>query len=270
MHALLRKFLFRGDKRYNCNETVTYTTHATYDYLDLILPLLERWRNPVSIAVYAPGNDFENAIEKIAHLRRCSEYSQLIASFVTFHLFFDLEFKPEQFSKKYFAAKRREAKFSTNCDSKAGVDVTFRSNNSLLYPINVARNIARENAQTHFVLAADIEMIPGANLTDSFMAMMKTGARFGDSSRKVVYVLPQFEQEKRLPIPANKKTLIGYMWKGQALVFHHRTCPKCQYFPDLYNWTRTDLKGIRIKYRAGQNTDSVYLQREKKWPCLVR
>ena len=41
--------------------------------------------------------------------------------------------------------------------------VTYRKNNSLLYPINVARNTARLLAQTLFVLPCDIELYPSIN-----------------------------------------------------------------------------------------------------------
>ena len=39
-------------------------------------------------------------------------------------------------------------------------DQTYRVKHRLDYPINVARNIARETAYTHFVFPADIELYP--------------------------------------------------------------------------------------------------------------
>lgn len=51
-------------------------------------------------------------------------------------------------------------------------NTTFRIQTGLLYPINIARNIARAAAQTYFVLASDIELYPSINLIPSFMEMI--------------------------------------------------------------------------------------------------
>ena len=39
-------------------------------------------------------------------------------------------------------------------------DVGYEERLGLLYPVNVARNIAREMATTHFVFANDAELLP--------------------------------------------------------------------------------------------------------------
>ena len=41
------------------SESVTYTTHATVKYLNLVTRVLQNWDGPISIAVYAPGYDLE-------------------------------------------------------------------------------------------------------------------------------------------------------------------------------------------------------------------
>ena len=42
------------------SETITFTTQSEYYYLDNLVPLLERWQGPVSLAVYTPGEDSIN------------------------------------------------------------------------------------------------------------------------------------------------------------------------------------------------------------------
>ena len=42
----------------------------------------------------------------------------------------------------------------------------------LLYPINIARNIARVTTNTHFFLAGDVEMYPSIGLAKDFMKMI--------------------------------------------------------------------------------------------------
>ena len=42
--------------------------------------------------------------------------------------------------------------------------VSYRSMNNLTYPVNVARNIARLSATSHFVFPSDIELYPSPGL----------------------------------------------------------------------------------------------------------
>lgn len=79
-----------------CWETLTYTTHADFTFLDNLEPLLERWRAPVSIAMYAPGTDIQPTVEAIKYLRNCA--SPLIAQLVTFHLYFSSKHVPKSVS----------------------------------------------------------------------------------------------------------------------------------------------------------------------------
>lgn len=54
---------------FKCHESVTYATHGTMDFLKHLVPLVQRWRGPVSMTVYAPGSDFQRAIKAIYFYR---------------------------------------------------------------------------------------------------------------------------------------------------------------------------------------------------------
>lgn len=79
-----------------CWESVTYTTHADYTFLDNLEPLLERWRAPISIAMHAPGTDFAATIDAIKYLRNCA--NPLVSQLVTFHVFFSSKHVPKAVS----------------------------------------------------------------------------------------------------------------------------------------------------------------------------
>lgn len=79
---------------FKCHETITYTTHADYTFLGNVETLVDRWNGPVSIAVYAPGDDFVIALKSIAYLRDCR--NPKIKKFVTFHIFFDTDHYPAE------------------------------------------------------------------------------------------------------------------------------------------------------------------------------
>lgn len=83
-----------ADKRFKCHESITYSTHADYSFMDNLVPLVERWKGPVSIAMHAPGSDFENTIDSIAYLRDCT--TPLIKEYVTFHVFFSTKHVPKE------------------------------------------------------------------------------------------------------------------------------------------------------------------------------
>lgn len=82
----------RAKRTFHCYESVTYTTHAEYAFLYNLATLVIRWRGPISVAVYAPGDDFSSAVNNIAYLRNCG--SPLIRKYVTFHLFFPNDHVP--------------------------------------------------------------------------------------------------------------------------------------------------------------------------------
>lgn len=76
----------KAAEEFNCDATITYTTHGDYTFLDNLPVLVERWQGPVSVALYSPGYDFNATLESIAYLRNCE--NGLIRTFVSFHVFF--------------------------------------------------------------------------------------------------------------------------------------------------------------------------------------
>ena len=61
----------RAGRQFNCAETITYTTHGQFTFLDNLEPLLERWQGPISVSVYAPGSDLEATLDVILYFRSC-------------------------------------------------------------------------------------------------------------------------------------------------------------------------------------------------------
>lgn len=86
-----------AEKRFRCHESVTYTTHADFTFLDNLVPVVVRWNGPVSIALYAPGDDFEKTVDSIEYLRRCTV--KTVWNFVTFHIVFRSKHLPKRVRK---------------------------------------------------------------------------------------------------------------------------------------------------------------------------
>ena len=55
--------------QFKCNSTITYTTHCDHTFLDNLEPLLKRWQGPISVALYTPGSDYEDAIKAMSYYR---------------------------------------------------------------------------------------------------------------------------------------------------------------------------------------------------------
>lgn len=127
----------------------------------------------MSIALYAPGIDFNRTLQAIAYLRNCHDQRLLVQQFVSFHIFSETQFKPQSFSRNF-----SDVEENFNCSSSEDLpefphNQTFKAMNKLLYPINVGRNLAREAALTHFVLPSDIELYPSPGLVSGFLEMIR-------------------------------------------------------------------------------------------------
>lgn len=86
----------------------------------------------------------------------------------------------------------------------------YKNEKKLLYPVNVGRNIARETAVTHYVLASDIELYPSPDLPSRFLEMIREREQpelFKPNPK--VFVLPIFEVNEKSKPPQNKTSLVS-------------------------------------------------------------
>ncbi|XP_044262843.1 beta-1,4-glucuronyltransferase 1-like [Tribolium madens] len=220
----------KASKRFKCHESVTITTQGDFTFLENLSTLVERWEGPISIALYAPGTDFGRTIDSIRYLRHCD--SPLIAKFVTFHIFFDGEHTPKQI------VKPEEDFFDCGQNPPFRTNSTYKNSKNLLYPINVGRNVARELAQTHFILPLDIELFPNPGFIPKFLSMIARNHPPLNRPNPRVFPLPVFEIESGLKLPNNKTQLRELLTKNLAIPFHKDICFSCHNIPDLQKWTQ--------------------------------
>ena len=64
-------------------------------------------QGPVSVAVYAPGDDFNATVNTILYLRDC--WAEGIKKYVTFHLFFHVNHTPK---KVRWSSRSREEEWN--------------------------------------------------------------------------------------------------------------------------------------------------------------
>lgn len=94
--------------------------------------------------------------------------------------------------------------------SNVNVAKMYKTEKKLLYPVNVGRNVARESAMTHYVLASDIELYPSPNLPTKFLEMIKLRDQPAlNKPNPKLFVLPIFEVDENSQPPENKTLLVG-------------------------------------------------------------
>ncbi|KFB38958.1 AGAP009403-PA-like protein [Anopheles sinensis] len=234
-----------GDLR--CYETITYTTHADYTFLDNLVPLLERWNAPVSLALHAPGTDFVPTINSIKYLRDCIPESHLVRQFVTFHIYFSSKHIPKLVPKH-----NQVLDTPYNCSLaipyfNVSAAQLYKTQKKLLYPVNVGRNIARDAAMTHFLLASDIELYPNPGLVHKFLEMIARNEPVLQRKNPRVFPLPIFEVDNNSPVPRDKAELQELLRSGKAIPFHKRVCSSCHGVPKSKEWiaaNETDDLGV--------------------------
>jgi beta-1,4-glucuronyltransferase 1 len=231
----------RADKRFHCNESITYTTHCDPTFLDNLEPLLERWQGPVSIGVYAPGSDYETTIRIIQFYRMCSK-SLLVKTLATFHLFFDADHMP----KDPILDQESFAQFKVNCDDDDPLkrqSESYKRLRDLDYPVNVARNIARETANTHFIFPSDIELYPSPGTINAFLDMIRRDPSLfrSTSKRPKVFVNAIFEIREGHNLPQNKRELVQMLDDQIVIPFHQHLCRNCHELPREADW-KLDLE----------------------------
>lgn len=236
----------RATSRFRCAQSITFTTHGDIRFLDNLLILTDRWRGPISVAVHTPGEDFITMLEAIWHLRECSG-TTLIKEYVTFHFYFHHQHAPEEV---YSPEKAGNLTFDcTKPRPYINVNTSnlYKSKNELIYPVNLARNIARDSSQTHYVLAADIELYPSLGIIDKFLTMIAESNDPRLKRDKIVFSLHPFEVEKNQTIPNTKTELRKLLKTDMAVPFHKFVCKSCHYVPKGNQWQEAEeTQGLSI------------------------
>jgi len=144
-----------------------------------------------------------------------------------------------------------ESTFNVSCSEKEpwlSGNSSYRNANKILYPVNVARNVAKYEANTYFVLPSDIELYPNPNVIPRFLKMIAGDHTLVNTDPPKVFVLPIFEVSAKYQAPSSKEELVEHYRKKDVVVFHKYTCPQCQRLPELEKWLKTseDMDAMQV------------------------
>ncbi|KAI1292338.1 Beta-1,4-glucuronyltransferase 1 [Halotydeus destructor] len=225
-------------------DDVTLTTQGSFEFLYHAEPLCQRWDGPVSVAVYAPGDDFKISVQIINYLRRCRD--PCVKSNVTWHFIFDTIYGPSLDNVTNPSSLNTKSIVNCSLNNDEILQVyksNFRAAHKNPYPINVVRNVARSQSRTKYVLASDIELYPSLHVVSMFKDLKAREEAnlvpLAKSDIPHTYVLPIFEVKAGLKPPLTKTDLVNMAKAGDAIFFHKWVCDQCQNFPDRDKWLST-------------------------------
>lgn len=183
---------------------ITLVTHCSVDRLHHMIDIIDTWDGPMSVSIYAPGDDAAFAEDAIDGLRLC--WPKLRRT-TTFHLLYpnDIAMSANMTrvgSFAYYSCKDITRKiFQRSGEMAAESKERGYSSDISRYPHNILRNLAMNGVLTEFALSIDIDLVPNESLRRDFLAFVKNTSThrnriYGDSPEspsKTVYILPAFE-----------------------------------------------------------------------------
>ncbi|XP_050443420.1 beta-1,4-glucuronyltransferase 1-like [Adelges cooleyi] len=195
---------------------ICLATQSSFDRLFNIVELAGNWNGPISMAVYAAGDELFYLQDYVKFLRRC--YKTILHT-VTFHLALPANKLPE-----YSLSGHSTDTFSCHQNPKEVLLALIenlpenlkRWRTRMPYPQNHLRNLARFNCQTHYSFVTDIDIIPSFNsarvLNEFLYARPKC--------LKCVYILPTYEVHQSAKSPNDFTQLMKLKNIGLARYFH--------------------------------------------------
>lgn len=109
------------------------------------------------------------------------------------------------------------------------------------YPVNVARNIAREAALTHFSIVCDIEFLPSPEIPKKFLEMIARNEATYLKKPKV-FLLATFQVGALSKVPWTKTELRGLLRDRKLIPLYTKNCSTidCRKLPTTDEWITAD------------------------------
>lgn len=220
------------------SNVLALATHTTINNLHHLDSLLERWQNPLSMAIFAHSQDVKFATALVYAL---SMFCPQIQALVDFHLVClsgEMAGFPEK-DREHFAGLDDCAAVFSRLETHRDKYKNYAIEGNVSYPNNLLRNVARSGTDASFVLVIDIDMVPSADLHQQFLAMVLKREPATDE----VFVLPAFEIRHVRKMPATKSELVQLYQVGEVRPFYEELCPRCQAPTNYSQWVNRHARG---------------------------
>lgn len=220
------------------SNVLALATHTTINNLHHLDSLLERWQNPLSVAIFAHGQDVKFATALVYAL---SFFCPQIQSLVDFHLVClsgEMASFPEQ-DHEHFAGLEDCSSVFSRLETYRDKHKNYAISGNISYPNNLLRNVARGGTDSSYILVIDIDMMPSVDLHRQFLAMVSNREPANDE----VFVLPAFEIRHARKMPGTKPELVQLYQVGEVRPFYEELCPRCQAPTNYSQWVNSHVRG---------------------------
>ncbi|XP_028330383.1 beta-1,4-glucuronyltransferase 1 [Gouania willdenowi] len=217
---------------------LSLATHTTINNLHHLDSLLERWQNPLSVAIFANGQDVKFSTALAYAL---SVFCPQIQALVDFHLVClsgETASFPEQ-DHEHFAGLEDCASVFSRLESHRDKHKNYAIGGNISYPNNLLRNVARSGTESSYILVIDIDMMPSSDLHQQFLDMMMRREVANDE----VFVLPAFEIRHARKMPSTKAELVQLYQVGEVRPFYEELCARCQAPTNYSQWVNSHVRG---------------------------
>ncbi len=188
-----RNFYATGHKwdELSRNRKVCLGAQTSLDRLYWLLETIENWSGPISISLFAPDVEYQASILFISYLRRCFPS---IRDQVSFHLTFPAAHPPSESEKiheisGHMSCQEPKDVLSKLISKRESSMLKWRE--TLEYPQNLLRNLAKNGCQTEFTFIPDIDMIPIPGLAEDLDAFLAEEEQ--ENCDKCAFVVPTYE-----------------------------------------------------------------------------
>uniref|UniRef100_A0AC35TR61 N-acetyllactosaminide beta-1,3-N-acetylglucosaminyltransferase n=1 Tax=Rhabditophanes sp. KR3021 TaxID=114890 RepID=A0AC35TR61_9BILA len=255
-------------------DRITLVLHSSISFFHHLVYQIKYWSGPISIAVPLP-RPTKISCHKYNFLNNpngCGSFNgidmEIFNYFESFRTHHDISKISMHFlyekgiDGKCYDLLKPKLKADTNIiiEMKNYKDVTYFES---LYPINVARNIARIGKKTNLFLSGDVENYTSENFEAK---LRKAGAELIiNSTKNVVLVHRRFETADDIEIPHTKQQLHKLFKSNKVQVFHESFYKEGHYIPGLDEWfnvreNHTETSVFRtMKYNESPNWEPQFV-----------
>ena len=217
---------------------VTLISHCSVHLMPHLVELSHSWQGPMSVAIFAPGDQATVAADIILKLYQCLPAFQ---KYVAIHMVRPLTPNHRTLPENHRVADT----FSCNNVQK---DISDTINQQILttqnyalgqldYPNNLLRNVALESSMTEFTMVIDIDMVPSNNLRQELVQFLHRSPEGQSSSQHpTVFIVPAFEIQREVTLPQKKEDLLKLWDLHLVRPFYFEACWKCQKYTDYESW----------------------------------
>ena len=218
---------------------VTLVSQCSVNHLMHIAALSERWKGPISVAVFAiDSQSIEAAVDYLLRLYHCvPSVRQNVSVHLVYPLVQTVKDLPEF---RHVDSRTVQCSDLASPPSQKLVqsrNYAFAKNTK--YPNNLLRNLATSNAETEYIFVIDIDMLPSSNLNRDFTEYAEKHSLTKQTKlldERTVLVVPAFELQNGVSVPKDKKSLLQLWKRREVRPFYYEMCWRCQKPTDYEAW----------------------------------